>query len=256
MNSLVLSQIDDIQKQMEGYTVLLSFKYINLCIKADAMSLMPVTVYNEGREHEIEEVAHVSVANEFQLLVYPKYSELLPNIMFGIAQAHPEFKLSVKRGEMTMMPIEEAKEYREMKQGAEPEEINRMPDADPDGDQKGLFVVCTMPDVDKERRDLLTIAVKGLHSECIERIETVYLRQADHIITMLENTPPQEAETLKDALERVYNDYKERADMLRDEKLQEIDDAYARYTFKQQTTEDLPEDWDHSKGIRIDQFNQ
>ena len=44
MNSLVLSQIDDIRQQMVGYTTLLSFKYVNLCIKADAMSLLPVTV--------------------------------------------------------------------------------------------------------------------------------------------------------------------------------------------------------------------
>lgn len=236
---------------MVGYTTLLSFKYVNLCIKADAMSLLPVTVYNEGREHEIEEVASVSVANDYQLLVYPKYSEMLPNIMFGVGQAHPEFKMSVKRGEMTVMPIEDAKQYREIKMGAEPEEIDKMTDAEPDGDLNGLFLVYTMPEVDKERRDMLTIAVKGLHAECVERIDSVYTRHADNIVTMLTNTPPQEAETLKDALERVYHDNKEHADKLRDEKLQEIDDAYARYTLRQQKTEEVPEDWDYSKGIQI-----
>ena len=222
---------------MVGYTTLLSFKYVNLCIKADAMSLLPVTVYNDGREHEIEEVASVSVANDYQLLVYPKYSEMLPNIMFGVGQAHPEFKTSVKRGEMTVMPIEEAKQYREIKMGADPEEIDKMTDAEPDGDLNGLFLVFTMPEVDKERRDMLTIAVKGLHAECVERIDSVYSRHADNIVTMLANTPPQEAETLKDALERVYQDNKHRADSLRDEKLQEIDEAYARYTLKQKDIE-------------------
>lgn len=257
MNSLVLSQIDDIRQQMVGYTVLLSFKYVNLCIKADAMSLLPVTVYNDGREHEIEEVASVSVANDYQLLVYPKYSEMLPNIIFGIGQAHPEFKMNVKRGEMTVMPIEEAKQYREIKMGAEPEEIDKMTDAEPDGDPEGLFLVYTMPEINKERRDILTLAVKDLHAECVERIDSIYFRHADNIVTMLTNTPPQEAETLKNALERVYHDNKEHADKLRDEKLQEIDDAYANYTLKQQKkTEDIPEDWDYSKGIQIDQIHQ
>ena len=193
----------------------------------------------------------MSVANDYQLLVYPKYSEMLPNIMFGVGQAHPEFKMSVKRGEMTVMPIEDAKQYREIKMGAEPEEIDKMTDAEPDGDLNGLFLVYTMPEVDKERRDMLTIAVKGLHAECVERIDSVYTRHADNIVTMLTNTPPQEAETLKDALERVYHDNKEHADKLRDEKLQEIDDAYARYTLRQQNTEEVPEDWDYSKGIQI-----
>lgn len=114
-----------------------------------------------------------------------------------------------------------------------------------------------MPDVDKERRDLLTLAVKDLHAECVERIDSVYLRRADNIATMLSNTPPQEAETLKNALERVYHDNKEHADKLRDEKLQEIDDAYADYTLRQQKkTDDIPEDWDYSKGIQIDQIQQ
>ena len=49
--------------------------------------------------------------------------------------------------------------------GAEPEEIDKMADAEPDGDPEGLFLVYTMPDVDKERRDLLTLAVKDLHAE-------------------------------------------------------------------------------------------
>lgn len=257
MNSLVLSQIDDIRQQMVGYTVLLSFKYVNLCVKADAMSLLPVTVSNGGREHEIEEVASVSVANDRQLLVYPRYSEMLPNIIFGIGQAHPEFKMNVKRGEMTVMPVEEAKQYREIKMGAEPEEIDQMADAEPDGDPEGLFLVYTMPDVDKERRDLLTLAVRDLHAECVERIDSVYLRRADNIATMLSNTPPQEAETLKNALERVYHDNKEHADKLRDEKLQEIDDAYAAYTLRQQQKpDDIPDDWDYSKGIQIDQIQQ
>ena len=135
---------------------------------------------------------------------------MLPNIIFGIGQAHPEFKMDVKRGEMTVMPAEEAKQYREIRMGAEPEEIDKMADAEPDGDPEGLFLVYTMPDVDKERRDLLTPAVKDLH-----------------------------------------------ADKLRDEKLQEIDDAYADYTLRQQKkTDDIPEDWDYSKGIQIDQIQQ
>lgn len=256
MNSIVISHIDDIGKQMNGYTVLLNFKYINLCVKADAMSLLPVTVADEGREYEIEEVADVSVANDSQMLVYPKYSEMLQKIIVGITSAHPEFKLSIKKGEMTFMPDEEAMQYREKKQGAEPEEIDQIPEGSLDDGPAGLFLVYTMPDVDKERRDLLTAAVKSLHAECMERIDTVYFRNADLIVNLLVHTPVKEADRLKDTFEQQYKNYKRRADSLRDEKLQEIDEAYARYTLKRQQTEDIPEDWDYSKGIHINQVQQ
>lgn len=237
MNSIVISHIDDIGKQMNGYTVLLNFKYINLCVKADAMSLLPVTVADEGREYEIEEVADVSVANDSQILVYPKYSEMLPKIMVGITAAHPEFKMSIKKGEMTIMPDEEAMQYREKKQGAEPEEIDQIPEGSLDDGPAGLFLVYTMPEVDKERRDLLKAAVKSLHAECMERIDTVYFRNAELIVNLLVHTPVKEADRLKDTFEQQYKSYKRRADSLRDDKLQEIDEAYARYTLKQKDIE-------------------
>lgn len=148
------------------------------------------------------------------------------------------------------MPAED-KQYCEIKMGAEPEEIDKQTDAEPDGDLEGLLLVYTMPKINKERRNILTLAVKDLHAECVERIDSVYFRHADNIVTML----PQEAETLKNALERIYHGNKEHADKLRDEKLQEIDDAYVNYTLKQQKTEDIPEDWDFSKGIQIDQIH-
>ncbi len=84
MNSLVIAQIEDVRQQLNGYTVLLGYRYMNLCVKAEAASLMPVTVYDEGAEFDIEDVADVSVANDYQLVVYPKYPEQILNIIEGV----------------------------------------------------------------------------------------------------------------------------------------------------------------------------
>ena len=254
MNSLVIAQIEDVRQQLNGYTVLLGYRYMNLCVKAEAASLMPVTVYDEGAEFDIEDVADVSVANDYQLVVYPKYPEQILNIIEGVTEAHPEFKMSVKKGEMTYMSEEEARQYRGTKQGAEPDEMEEFADGDLNGDLNGLFLIYTMPDVDKNRRDLLTAAVKSLHTECMMRIDSIYARNADNILIMLENTPVKEANTLKNELERTYKDYKERADSLRDEKLKEIDDAYARYTRKQ--SEAQKEASDYGDGLSMNLMNE
>ena len=260
MNSFLLIQTDEVDRKMDGYTVLLSYRYMNLCVKAEIASLMPVSVIDEGTEFDIEEVADVAIANEYQMVVYPQYPELLTPIVEGIAEAHPEFKLSVKKGRMSYVdpePDDDDNDDSDRKSGREPIDLDKFPAGEPGEDNTGLFLVYTMPDVDKNRRDLLTAAVKSLHAECMMRIDSLFAHHAEIFTEFMANaTSLKDGDLLKNRLTEIYDHHKERADMLRDEKLQEIDDAYARYTIKQQTTEDLPEDWDHSKGIRIDQFNQ
>ena len=48
MNSFIESEINDTEKRMTGFRYLLTFRYMNLCVKADAHSLLPVTVVADG----------------------------------------------------------------------------------------------------------------------------------------------------------------------------------------------------------------
>ena len=251
MNSLFIAQIEEVRQKMEGYTVLLGYRYMNLCVKAEAASLMPVTVIDEGTEYDIEELADVAVANNYQLVVYPKYHDLLNNIIAGIAEAHPEFKMSVRKGKMTYMTDEELDDFKEKRPGKESDNMDQFPEASLDGDLSGLFLLYTMPEVDKDRRDLLTTAVKSLHTECVMRIDSLYAHHADLFLSMLANTPAKEADSLKDALKRTHDEYKGQADKLRDEKLKEIDDAYAHYTLKQDKAKEEMSDF--TKGFRMSQ---
>ena len=58
--------------KMNGYVALLAFRYSNLCVKADVMALLPVTVTIGGENTNIEQVADVAVAKENVLAVVPK----------------------------------------------------------------------------------------------------------------------------------------------------------------------------------------
>ena len=44
MNNFTISEIKEVEKKFGSYQYLLNFRYANLCVKADAMSLMPVTL--------------------------------------------------------------------------------------------------------------------------------------------------------------------------------------------------------------------
>ena len=68
---------------------------------------------------------------------------------------------------------------------------------------------------------------------------------------LMSPTPPKEGDLLKNKLTQIYEEHKERADKLRDDKLQEIDDAYARYTLKQKEIKEEENNIDYNKGFRM-----
>lgn len=254
MNSFLLIQTDEVNRKMDGYIVLLSYRYMNLCVKAEVASLLPVNIIDEGTSYDIEEMADVAVANNYQMVVYPKYSEVLPQIIEGIAEAHPEFKMSIKKGRMTYANPDDMDrdDDSDVKPKKQPVNLDKFPAGELGNDNTGLFLVYTMPDVDKNRRDLLTAAVKSLHAECMMRIDSLFAHHAEIFTEFLASaTSVKDGDLLKNRLQQIYDEHKDRADMLRDEKIKEIDEAYANYTLKQSHSKE--EEMDYRKGFRLDQ---
>ena len=140
MNSFIESEINDTEKRMTGFRYLLTFRYMNLCVKADANSLLPVTVVADGEEKNIEDVGEVMITDDYHIAIIPKKANYLKAIQEGVADAHPEFKTKVLR-------MEE--------------------------DEDSTFLLYEMPPVNKERRDFLDEAVKSLHDECKVRLEEI-----------------------------------------------------------------------------------
>lgn len=256
MNSFLLIQTDEVNRKMDSYIVLLSYRYMNLCVKAEVASLMPVSIVDDGMEFDIEEMADVAIANDFQMVVYPKYPEATKQIVIGIAEAHPEFKLSIKKGRMTYASVDENDEDDDKDNDKKPKtesiSLDKFPAGELGEDNTGLFLVYTMPDVDKNRRDLLTAAVKSLHTECMMRIDSLFAHHAEIFTEVLLSTASiKDGDLLKNRLTEIYDQHKERADMLRDEKIKEIDEAYANYMLKQSKPKEVERDF--STGFRLDQ---
>lgn len=223
MNIFYKSLINQVENKIAGYFALLNFRYQNLCVKADAASLMPVNVRMGGDPKNIEDVAKVGIADDYHLAVFPNQEDLQQFVIEGIRQAHPEFKLEVK-----------------------PYKYN--------GEDRH-FLYYEMPEVDKNRHDVLTQGVKSLHDECKTRIDEIYVENLSSLTTLLKGSS-QDLDLVKKELDRVHDDYVEKVKGLRDSKLTEVDEAYQRYMESQDTWHDGDSaygdaDYDVVKGLRI-----
>ena len=153
MNKFSETEIKSFEKKLGSYHYLLTFRYSNLCVKADPMSLLPVTVTVGNMERNIEDVAEVVQMDDFHLAVMPKRMDVIRDVQEGIFEAHPEFKTSVEQME------------------------------EDQADSK--FLLCEMPPVDKKRHDLLTEATKSLYEECKARMDAVLLEEKKIFVELL-----------------------------------------------------------------------
>ena len=196
MKSFTQSEIKEIEKKFGGYQYLLTFRYANLCIKADPMALLPVSVMVGGAALDIEKTADVTILDDYRLAVTPKNQDLVLDIKFGILEAHPEFKA----------------------------DIEQLDEDDP----ASQFIVCTMPDVDKDRHDLLVNATNSLHDECEARMDAVLLEEKEGFAELLSDKP-EGLKQVADELNSKYQESLDHIDELRDKKLEEIEEAYRKY---------------------------
>ena len=125
--------------------MLFNYRMSNLCVKAEPTALMPVTVFVAGTEYNLEEVANILKPDDFSFDVYPKNQNNLQDIISGIFDVHPEFKMELKTDKA------------EMEGGADTQ-----------------HVFYTMPPVDKDRRKLLNETTKTFHKECMVNLDVTY----------------------------------------------------------------------------------
>lgn len=210
MNAYLIKEIENASSKFSAYYGLLDFRYKNLCVKADATSLMPVTVLADGYECDIENVALVAQPNEYQLIVCPTEKRYMKELIKGIFEAHPEFNMK--------MMVKDGDKLRELDE-------SEMDSEDTKGEK---FLVYTMPTVDKDRRHVLTQGVKGLYDECMVKMDMVNVEAQQKLGAGDFLSTQKEMDEAEEELKKSYEFAKDKVKQLRDKKLEEIDEAYYR----------------------------
>lgn len=201
MKRALSNQYDQLYEKLKGYVAMMNFRYINLCIKADPVALIPVTVNVEGVEKPLEQVAMTAKKDDYRFWIIPKYDEDWESICQGIAKVHPEFKQS--DGSFQVENIGENGEGREVK-----------------------YIELRMPEVNKKRYDVLKDAVDVVYQECKALMEAAVNKAKVEIAFQSVGEPKEDIDGMNKAVDKLDKDCKEQRDKLRDKKLQEIEDAY------------------------------
>jgi hypothetical protein len=180
--------------------MLFNYRMTNLCVKVEPTALMPVTVILANAEYNLEEVADIIRVDDYSIDVYPKNQNNLQQVIDGIFDVHPEFKMELKTDK------------------AETEE----------GEDKH-HAFYTMPEVNKDRRDLLNDLTKTFHKECQVNLDATYAELQLRLLEPYTKMSPAEVDEARQGFENVFNKAKETCDKLLQLKLNEIEEGYQRY---------------------------
>ena len=191
--------------KLSGYAAMLNYRYMNLCVEAEAAALVPITITDiEGNVYNIEEVADCMQPNQFAFEIVPRRMPMLPFIQKGIAETHPEFKQEV------IIPKDEDRFY-----------MSGTVDYDSE-----RHILCTMPEVDDERYKLLTETVKALYDECMVEVDKIKTKYTQMLADKSKDLPKDEADEAKTEQEKLMNQYSEICKTYRDNKEKEIEEAH------------------------------
>ena len=229
MRKSIETLIDEMKTKMSGYAVLLQYRYMNLCVKAEPAALLSISVIDEeGEESDLESVASACLANDYQFEIYPHESKMVFAISKGIKEAHPEFKIDVKSEE----------------------------NSNDSGEDENKYILCTMPEVNKDRHDTLLDGVNTLYDQCKGKLDTNHTVYKSRLTAKLLGGSEEETKEAEDKLEEVYNKHDEICLQFKSDKIKEIEEAYQRYLTEQANKQAEADEKAAARGVNAgQQFN-
>ncbi len=223
MNNYILFESDQLNRKLHGHVMMLNYRMSNMCIKADPVSLLSVTINLAGSALDFEDVAQASKPDEFTFDVVPKNQNNLQNIIIGVFDMHPEFKMELK--------VEH----------------------DPLTDKDVTHIMYTMPEVDKDRRKLMIDAVKLFHTECKASIDLEYTQLLARLVEPYLSMKPEEVEEANNKFKETKDNYLKKAQGILDSKLSAIEEGYQRYLEKCDEEEEASKTIDFTKGFKMEE---
>ena len=205
MKRSVITEMEQLKAKLSGYVALYNYRQMNLCIEAEPAALLSVRIITEEGEKNMEDVAQVAVDKKYHFIFSPLYDDELRAIAKGIFEAHPEFKQEIK-----------------------------IWDGYDETDPSGKYIYCTMPEVNKDRRDALNTAVDTLYNKCKADMENANAKCTAKIASLMFDNSPEEIDKVKQARENVVKKFEDIREDMHTKKLEEIEEAYQRYLKEQE----------------------
>ena len=208
MKKAIEMLIRELESKLGGYAALLNYRYLNLCVKAEPVALLPVVIEDkDGDTQHIEDVARTMLINQYQFEVIPMDQDMVFNICKGFLTHHPEFKQEV------VVSAEDHKLYQDI--------------------ENEKHIILTVPEVNKDRHDFLLDSVKVLYDQCKVQVDKTNAAYAAKLAAKVVGQSEEVIEESKNKLEESQQMYSDMIDKYLAAKQKEIEDAYQHYLNEQ-----------------------
>ena len=189
-----------------------SYRLMNLCVKAEPVSLLSVEAMIEGESQKLEKCAQIGKEDDYSFQIFPNYDGDIPALAKAIFMDHPEFKQELKTMQVDISEDESKPDMQDV-----------------------YYIQVTMPEVDDNRYDVLKNGVKGLYEENKAQMEAVSAKYDAKFATLLDGESPEDVKKVKEARDKQTKTWYEQRDKIYNDKLQEIEDAHEKWQHQQKS---------------------
>ena len=157
MKRAIINQFGQLSEQLKGYVAALNYRYLNLCVKAEEASLLPIQVPIEDEVKNLEDVAYAGKkeGDDYSLYVVPKFQDDLRDIAKAVSQFHKEFIQEIQ------------------KETVDP--------GDGSGEQEVHLLRLKMPEVNDDRYDVLKQSVDYNLKKGVDETNEMWIKKRDEL---------------------------------------------------------------------------
>jgi hypothetical protein len=212
MKREIIKEFDMLGDALSTLNAQFSYRLMNLCVKAEPVSLLSVEAMIEGESQKLEKCAQIGKEDDYSFQIFPNYDGDIPALAKAIFMDHPEFKQELKTMQVDISEDESKPDMQDV-----------------------YYIQVTMPEVDDNRYDVLKNGVKGLYEENKAQMEAVSAKYDAKLATLLDSESPEDAKKVKEARDKQTKTWYEQRDKIYNDKLQEIEDAHEKWQLQQKS---------------------
>ena len=210
MKREIIKEFDMLGDALSTLNAQFAYRLMNLCVKAEPVSLLSVEAMIEGESQKLEQCSQIGKEDDYSFQVYPNYDGDIPALAQAIFKEHPEFK----------------QEFKTMQVDISTDENN--PDM-----QDVHYIQVTMPEVDDNRYDVLKNGVNAFYEENKAQMEAVSAKYDAKLASLIEGESDQDIKKLKEAREKQTNSWNQQRDNIYEAKIKEIEEGHDRWQSNQ-----------------------
>ena len=92
MKREIIKEFDMLGDALSTLNAQFAYRLMNLCVKAEPVSLLSIEAMIEGEPQKLEECSQIGQEDDYSFQVYPNYDGDIPALAQAIFKDHPEFK--------------------------------------------------------------------------------------------------------------------------------------------------------------------